>query len=319
MPNLETHSLSLSLQFADENITSSCQWVQLFGLGKQTARDGREWWLSHPNQVIQLSLEKAGNTDLVVDYEHQTDKADANGKAAPAAGWIKKLELRETGIWAFVEWTKAASEMIRNREYRYISPTFQTDINTGEIIRVLRAALTNNPALELTALAKAENGDDPMSKPNINEMLGLEPTATTEQMLMASIKKIYELQEQLTAFENSTKTETTTEVQNFMIEMAKENQKMKDAELENKINSCIKSGVFPPSMKAWGLNLARKNEKEFDSFVASVGKPFAHLFESAIPKSTITQYAKSNSPLDVDNSTKNSLAKQLGIDPSNLD
>ncbi|MEQ8956545.1 MAG: Mu-like prophage major head subunit gpT family protein, partial [Coleofasciculus sp. C2-GNP5-27] len=47
-----------------------------------------------------------------------------------------------------------AAEHIRKKEYRYISPTFLHERHgQNRVVRILRAALTNNPALHLVALA----------------------------------------------------------------------------------------------------------------------------------------------------------------------
>ena len=51
-------------------------------------------------------------TDLVIDYEHQSLK----GGQAPAAGWIKDLEVREDGLWAQVEWTGKVEKYLKRRE-----------------------------------------------------------------------------------------------------------------------------------------------------------------------------------------------------------
>lgn len=84
--------------------------------------------------------------DLVVDYEHQS----TTGRMSPAAGWIRAMEKRIEGIWAQVQWTEKASEMIKNREYRYISPAWTMkakDKTTGADIgaKFHSIALTNTP------------------------------------------------------------------------------------------------------------------------------------------------------------------------------
>lgn len=85
----------------------------------------------------------------VIDYEHQTLRAKQNGKPAPAAGWIGKVEWRgESGLWATdVEWTPAAHAMIEAGEYKFISPVFAYD-DAGNVTGLLMAAITNNPAID---------------------------------------------------------------------------------------------------------------------------------------------------------------------------
>jgi phage I-like protein len=83
--------------------------------------------------------------ELAIDYEHQTFAAADNGKPAPAAGWFVP-EARADGLWAVnVRWTDAAAEMLRGKEYRYFSPTFEVD-KDNRITRLLPVALTNFPA-----------------------------------------------------------------------------------------------------------------------------------------------------------------------------
>ena len=56
--------------------------------------------------------------DLVIDYEHQT-LADVQ---APAGGWIKDIYKGDDALIAKVEWTPKATEYLKNKEYRYLSP-----------------------------------------------------------------------------------------------------------------------------------------------------------------------------------------------------
>jgi hypothetical protein len=71
---------------------------------------------------------------------------------APAAGWMKQFQARTNGLWALVAWTTNARALLDKREYRFISPVFAYT-PAGEVLQILRAGLTNSPALELTALA----------------------------------------------------------------------------------------------------------------------------------------------------------------------
>jgi phage I-like protein len=112
--------------------------------------------------------------DMVIDYEHSTMNACGE---APAAGWIKKLKfippekteearrgitphsplnlrgdeggLRKVpGIWAVVDWTPRAVEYLKNREYRYLSPVFLKNLKDNRVLRLVNAALTNQPAID---------------------------------------------------------------------------------------------------------------------------------------------------------------------------
>lgn len=95
---------------------------------------------------------------VVIDENHKTDYTNGTGQSAEAMGWMFDFFVKDdNSIWAKVEWTKAGAEKILNKEYKYISPVYQIDKSTN-IISILRAAITNNPNLNLTALNnKLEN------------------------------------------------------------------------------------------------------------------------------------------------------------------
>ncbi len=128
------------------------EWVELFPAGPRIdARDGRSW-TANPKAV--LTAFDANRAPLPVDYEHAQDHLAPQGIAAPAAGWIVKLEERGGAVWGQVEWTDKAAAMIAAREYRFLSPAFNYD-KTGLIKRLVGAGLVNRPALEMTALSRA--------------------------------------------------------------------------------------------------------------------------------------------------------------------
>ena len=168
------------------------EWVELLPVGDVVPRDGRApWRLDKPAEVLAATRERAGATTLVVDYEHQTFLAPANGQEAPAAGWIEDYRVNEDGtaIEGRIAWTTRAAERIKAREYRYLSPVF--GYRPDRTVTALRAAaLTNNPALELTALARdqSNNGSDSMNEQQLKalrEALGLAADAEVPAILAA--------------------------------------------------------------------------------------------------------------------------------------
>ena len=100
--------------------------------------------------------------DLDIDYDHK-----ANG--GEAAGWVKKAEVRNDGLWLFVDWTKKAFDLIKSKAYRYFSPEFNdewTHPKSGDKFKnvLFGGALTNRPFLkDILAL-------------NLSELFGNDPT-----------------------------------------------------------------------------------------------------------------------------------------------
>ena len=167
----------------------------------RSARDNRPvglaaWSLDEAGALKIIANFNALRTDFLIDYDHQTLSAKANGQPAPAAGWGGELQWRDDGLYAIrINWTKAALKAIADKEYRYISPVIQFDEQTGAVYGVPMAALTNYPALDnLNDLAAAaadlfltQPQETIMDKNEITErlfyLLNLPLTTTTEDLL----------------------------------------------------------------------------------------------------------------------------------------
>lgn len=175
------------------------EWIKVIPFGT---------WLGHPMGAFSIGTEDAQEIvanfvslgrDLVIDYEHQTLYADYSGTAAPAAGWMDRLEVREDGIWAHVRmWTDRAAAFLRAKEYRYLSPVLffdTTDPRSGRRVGTAlhSVALTNSPFLsELPPIvnrggASASSGGSMLSW--LLLALGL-PATTSETDAKASVEDL---------------------------------------------------------------------------------------------------------------------------------
>ncbi len=164
------------------------EWVQLFPPGphlEAIAGDGRRWMLSNPARVAAVSME--GGLDLPVDWEHGQHRKAPKGERADAAGWIKEIALRDGSLFGRVEWTAEGRASVESGAYRYLSPAFDYNRETLEVIRVNGAGLVNRPAFVMPALAGQE--ESTMIK-KILAALGLAADASEEKALeaIASLK-----------------------------------------------------------------------------------------------------------------------------------
>ncbi|WP_417581516.1 phage protease [Nitrincola sp.] len=140
-------------------------WQRLLPDGHFKAVDGRPfdtlsgyWYLDEAAAKQIIAKVHQTQTELVIDYEHQTLLSQQNGHPAPAAGWFKDIEWREgSGLWVKPHWTKRALEFLASGEYRYLSAVFPYDKNSGSPSALHSAALVNRPGLdgvtEITALS----------------------------------------------------------------------------------------------------------------------------------------------------------------------
>ena len=144
-------------------------------------------------KVIERAAARAN--DIVIDYDHQTLRANENGQSAPAAGWFKKMEWREgQGLFAVdVRWTDKAKAHIAAKEYKYISPVMLYSKETGAVMQIMLVAITNHAAVdgmaEVAALAAAtlslnDNPEEPMNE-KLLKLLGLKKDATDDAALAA--------------------------------------------------------------------------------------------------------------------------------------
>ncbi len=152
---------------------SAPECIELLPAGDFAGRDGRgPFRLSNPMGVIAATDDLRMDAGLPIDYDHATDFAAPSGRPAPAAGWIHSIEVRDGAIWGNVEWTVHGRAAVVTREYRYISPVFEYS-EDGEVQRLLRAALTNNPNLYLTAIsARAARGESVFPKHSVQKHTG---------------------------------------------------------------------------------------------------------------------------------------------------
>lgn len=182
METSATTLVGIALNFAGGNVPD---WIQLTPPGPQIAgRDGRSWRLSNP-EAVALAF-RQGGTDLPVDVEHATQLKAPQGDPAPAAGWIKHVEVRDGALWGRVEWTEDGASAIASRGYRYVSPAFRHRSDTGEVVSLVSAGLTNKPNFQMAALNNegGEKETDLMDKA-VLEALGLAPNATAADAVVA--------------------------------------------------------------------------------------------------------------------------------------
>lgn len=269
--------------------------IQLFPLGAFAARDGRPgtlkgvraraWTLDAVLAAALVARWQRRETPLVVDYEHQTIHATENGKPAPAAGWIESLEVAADGLYATVRWTDAARAFIKADEYRYISPVFTFDPETGAVLEVKSAALTNYPALDGMAAVAARTEDDPPMKKETLEALrhffGLAADAD-EAAVLAALKAQGDGQT-LTAMLAAKEADPDpaqyvpvamlTAAQEKAAELAAKVKKLEGdgtfAALTAEINAALADGRLPKSCEGWAKATAKTNPEAIRGYIAS--------------------------------------------------
>ncbi len=292
------------------------EWVHLFPEGQMTGRDGREFDLADPGALV-LAFQSSG-VDLPIDYEHQNDRPEARGNGpVPAAGWIKELKLAAGGLWGRVEWTATARELIGNREYRYISPSFLYHPKTKAIVKLKGAGLVHNPNLHLTALANEETdmADAPKTTPDaklplvqrLAKLLGLPPDAD-EAAVSAAIAEL--LGEK--ASPDPAKFVPVEAMQDLLRDRNAKLATMSERAVSGAVEDALKRGFITPAMRSWATALCAQDPASFEGFLASSVPAYAHLTRELLPTAFAAQTAAQGS------AEAEAICRQLGLPAGTL-
>jgi len=106
-------------------------------------------WISNFKGLV-LGQDKLG---LPVDVDHSPEKKGTT----EAAGWVTELEARSDELWATVAWNTLGRELVGDRRYAYLSPSYQHDFKDEQGkshgTALVGVALTNRPFLTMATVS----------------------------------------------------------------------------------------------------------------------------------------------------------------------
>jgi len=270
--------------------------IRLIPAGLFRSVDGRPaecaGWQCTDEDGLRLVAEASARTSpQVIDYEHATLHAKKTGSKAPAAGWFKALEWRPgDGLWAIgVDWTALAAQDIASKAYRFISPVFSYDPNTGRVQKLFHAALTNDPGLDgltdLAALAAElllpptnplETAMDLLKK--LLAVIGLAETTTEAEALaaVASLKtNVVSLSAQAAAPDPAKFVPIATlaalqgEHAGLQGQLVALQSEVNGGKLDKVIADGLAAGKLTPATEAWARDLGKSNLAQLSAFITA--------------------------------------------------
>jgi phage I-like protein len=304
-----------AIEDADLSSSAPPEWVMLIPAGEFSGRDGRgPFRLNDAARVIAATEALGLTAGVPIDYDHATDFAAPKGRPAPAAGWIRKLQERDGALWGNVDWTPHGATAITSREYRYISPVFQYSPD-GAVTRLLRAGLTNNPNLYLTAIsaraalltAPHSEGDQAMDTllQELCEMLGLDDDASPEEAL-ATVRALRDASAdddedgerngapgdggtdngaasamQAGVAADPARYVAVAQFQRVLGELNQMRAERASERAERAVDDAIKAGKLIPAQRQWAISYCQADFKGFAAFAARQPAAFGAGFESA--------------------------------------
>ncbi len=279
---IDTAGAPASAVEKEEKVAAAPEWIELLPAGVFYGRDGRgPFRLDDPAAVIDSTTAMQMNAGLPIDYDHATDFGAPEGRPAPAAGWIRELEVRGGAVWGRVEWTARAANSIVAREYRYVSPVFQFDPKDGVVTRLLRAGLTNNPNLHLTAIAASRTAtkasyarDERMEFPTqeLRELLNLEGDTTVADV----VAKVRELRAAADAAASATSAHAhdpahfvaIAEFERALNELNTLRAERTRERAAHVVEEMIRAGKIVPAQREWAIAYCSADARGFQAFAA---------------------------------------------------
>ncbi len=173
-------------------------WIHVAMPGTWKGHGAGEFTLTTADFENIIRVFKKQRNPLPLDWEHSTEWA----QQAPAAGWVQRLEVRDGGLWAFVEIGAKAAGQIRAGEYKFCSGVFDFGAKDRKTNRELgcvmhSVALTNTPFLDgqepIALRWSGSKGRRPMAV-NIVKLIERLGALEDEEMDAEALIKIVEAQ-----------------------------------------------------------------------------------------------------------------------------
>ena len=250
------------------------------------------WNLTAAAAARIIAANAVRQADIPIDYEHQLLASSENGQAAPASGWIDPRSLvyidagPEPGLYGAVKWTARAAALIAADEYRYLSPVFPYDPQSGEPLDLLHVALTNFPAIDepIRAALSARHAHTHHQENPVNEVLkkllaalGL-PETTAEADAIAGVAALKAKADAATVEIAALKTGGATApdpskyvpigiVQDMQTQLAALSGRLVDDEAGRVIEQAIASGKLVEGQRQWAADLGKTNLAALKSYV----------------------------------------------------
>lgn len=146
-----------------------------YGTFSITLRDFSKW-IANFNTLSKGD----GRLGLPVDIDHAPEKRGDT----EAAGWIIALTIKGSELWATVEWTPLGQELVRDRRYAYLSPSYVADFKDehgkSHGTALQGVALTNRPFLSMATVS--------LSAYHRTEEDAIAPSTTQESMKEIALK-----------------------------------------------------------------------------------------------------------------------------------
>lgn len=307
---------------------------RIFKAGENRTKKGVFLFEAQDARSLMAKVEEHG-ADYSIDYGHSMFSFISAGDPAEqnkAAGWFR-AELRQGDLWAAdVTWTPLATQKLKDREYRYTSPTFNRT-EDGHITELCNVALTNIPATNgLKPLVAAQNPpalSQPPGEtmdPKLLALLGLAASATLAEALAAIDSLKAKLSAalgtestllSLTGVKSGPEALATAMAWKAAVETAEKlaarvhelEGASKKAEVKSLLDGAVKGGKVAPAQVPMLTQMGEQNVEQLKAFIAAA--------PAVLPKTGATEAAGGDSVVQL-TSDDMKVASLMGTDLKKL-
>ncbi len=140
--------------------------IQLWNVGDNPTDYGVHKWTARSAAAVLARYGTRGNP-LLIDVEHNVGKALEAGVKCPVdgpRGGYARLEIRAGAPWLVFDWSAYAVDQISSGSRRFLSPEYDVDPETDEIVALFRVSLVAEPGThQARVLASAQQETGPMN------------------------------------------------------------------------------------------------------------------------------------------------------------
>lgn len=160
--------------------------IQLWRPGSNPTDYGVHVWNARSVAEVFARYKDRGNP-LLIDVEH--NGAQMKDGEPAATGGYARLEVRNGAPWLVFDWSDFGREQIATGQRRFLSPEYDVDKETGEILALYRVSLVADPGTHrarmlATANREADMPDLTMIMAAIRAALASEDPAVAKESLM---------------------------------------------------------------------------------------------------------------------------------------
>jgi phage I-like protein len=160
--------------------------IQLWDVGANGTDFGTHIWNERSVAEVTSRYNERGNP-LLVDVEHNGAKLDDDVPAATAG--YASLEIRDGAPWLVFNWSAYGVEQIATGQRRFLSPEYDIDADTNEIVRLYRVSLVAEPGTyRARVLASAADDQEKNMDPTLAAIMGILNSVTDPAAAIEAIK-----------------------------------------------------------------------------------------------------------------------------------